>query len=76
MASAGAHARLRAFLGQTLDGKRPPALARLSLEGRSGRCAMQVGLELMVGGFGMALAAALAWLVMLGIFRFTFGRWR
>ena len=37
---------------------------------------MQVGLELMVGGFGMALAAALAWVIMVGIFRFTFGRWR
>lgn len=37
---------------------------------------MQVGLELMVGGLGMALAAALAWLIMLGIFRFTFRRWR
>lgn len=37
---------------------------------------MQVGVELMVSFLGMALAAALAWLILLGIFRLTFGRWR
>ena len=37
---------------------------------------MQVGLELMVSALGMALAAALVWLILLGIFRLTFGRWR
>jgi len=43
--------------------------------GVDGRGAMQVGLVLAVSAAGMALAAALAWLVMQAVLRLTFGRW-
>jgi hypothetical protein len=37
---------------------------------------MEVGVELLSGVLGCALAAALTWVIMEGIFALTFGRWR
>jgi hypothetical protein len=37
---------------------------------------MEFGVELLSGALGCAVAAALTWLIMEGIFLLTFGRWR